>query len=637
MRIARGLLAVWAGAAAFTVLPARAQDDIAHMSIEQLGDVEITSVSRRPEPLAKAPAAVYVITAEDIRRSGALNVSEALRLAPNLEVARMNAYAYTITARGFNSPESSNKLAVFIDGRSVYSPLASTTFWENIDFPMNDIERIEVVSGPGGTLYGANAVNGVINIISKHSADTQGFQAIGAAGTDDNKLLLQYGLAPWDGATLRLYGRTARTNHSAPVLTTDTTRTGWLQDELGLRFDQKLASDTFLLEGNLYNNRTPQMKLEKGRGGDITSHWSHLFDSGSSLETQLSWDKATRTLPGIAREVLETYYIQVQHNTTLGFGDSFVWGGEYRHWNESFFVPAASLFHFANATTNITLGNLFAQDEIPLASDLKLTLGVKGEHNSYSGLDVMPNLRLAWAASDTGMIWGAVSQAVRTPSKVDRELEAPGILLPSPGFESEKLTAVELGYRGEPLPRLSLSASLYYNIYDDLRSDASAGATTLPVILKNGLAGNTYGGEIWAKYGLTDWWRLSAGFNWLNRDFHLDPGQSDLSAGQSLGQDPGWQAQLRSQMNLFESWEFDIGLRAVAAVTQKNPLGGQVQLVKSYAEADARIGWHPAPGTEISISGFNLLHTRHIEANDPSTYLPQYIPRTVLLTVRQSL
>lgn len=609
-------------------------DDLNQMSLEQLAGVEITSVSRRPEPLAQAPAAVFVITAEDIRRSGATNLPEALRLAPNLEVARMNGFAYTVTARGFNSPESSNKLAVFIDGRSVYSPLASTTFWENLDLPLADIERIEVVSGPGGTLYGANAVNGVISIITKNAADTQGGLVDASGGTTDNKFMLRYGVSPWTGASLRLYGRLARTDHTGPLLATDTSKTAWLQDEMGLRFDQKLDNDTFLLEGNYYNNRTPDQKLEKGRGGDVTSQWTHQFDSGSSLDLQASYDKSTRTLVGIAREVLATYDVQLQHTTTLGWGDSFVWGGQYRHWNEGFFTPG--IFNFTNPISNITLASIFAQDEFPLADDLKLTVGVKGENNSYSGFDVMPNIRLAYQASDTALLWASVSRAVRTPSKVDRELEAPGVLLPSPNFASETMNAYELGYRGQPLPDLSLSASLYYNDYNDLRSDQGTPVTVFPVILANGAAGGAYGTEIWGNYTVTDGWRLSAGFNWLLRDFHNKPGYTDLGAGQTEGQDPPYQVQLRSQMNLGKRFEFDVGLRGVGAVTQKNLVGGQVRLVAAYAEADARFGWRLTGSTELSLEGFNLLHQHHLEAYDPSTFAPQYVPRSFLLNIRQS-
>ena len=619
-------------------LPARAQDsgDPNKLSLEQLGDTEITSVAKRPEPLSKAPAAVYVITAEDIRRSGTASLPEVLRLAPNLEVVKMNGYAYTITARGFNSPESANKILVLIDGRSVYSPLASTVFWENIDVPLGDIARIEVVSGPGGTLYGANAVNGVINIITKNAADTQGGLADARVAVTSGayRTMLRYGITPWDGGAVRLYGQASRNGGAQPETAADLTNTGWARYQGGFRFDQILGADTFNLEGDLYDNHNPEQNLEKGQGSDLNAHWTHAFDSGSSIVTQATFDQSVRAIPG-QREQLASYDLQAQHNTSLGWDDSFSWGGEYRQFKESYYTGTLA-FGFTNPTSTISIGSIFGQDEIPLLPDLKLTVGVKLEDNSYSGLDAMPNVRLAWETSDSGLIWAAVSQAERTPSKIDRELQAPGILLPAPNFESEKLTAYEAGYRGELLPRLEFSTSLFYNVYGDLRSDQGTPVTIFPITLVNGMKADTYGAEIWAKYAMNDWWRLSAGFNWLHRELYMDPGFTDFARGQTGGQDPASQAQLRSYMNLFDNWELDTSLRYVGKVTQEIPDGGQFSLVPSYVETDIRLGWRVSTDTEIAFNALNLLHDRHLEANDPSTFAPQYVGRSFVMYVRQS-
>jgi iron complex outermembrane receptor protein len=623
---------------------ARAQDsgDVQTLSIEQLGDTVVTGVARRPEPLHKAPAAVYVITAEDIRRSGTGSLPEVLRLAPNLEVAKMNGYAYTITARGFNSPESANKILVLIDGRSVYSPLASTVFWENVDVPLGDIARIEVVSGPGGTLYGANAVNGVINIITKNAADTQG--GLGEARVNvisgAYRTMLRYGISPWDGGAVRLYGQASRNGGSQPETAADLTRTGWARYQGGFRFDQILGDDTFNFEGDLYANHNPQQNLEKGRGANLNGHWTHAFESGSSIVSQITYDQSVRIDPTKGeREQLESYDAQVQHNTSLGLGDSFSWGGEYRRFKESYYSKGG---FFLNPTTAISIGSIFAQDEIPLLTDLKLTLGLKLEDNSYSGLDVMPNLRLAWETSDSGLLWASVSQAARTPSKIDRELQFAPILNPSPNFASEHVTAYEAGYRGEPLAHMSFSASVFYNVYGDLRSDQVTPVTIFPITLVNGTKANTYGAEIWAKYTVMDWWRLSAGVNWLHRDFTLNPGQVDFAQGQSGGQDPASQAQLRSYMDLFENLELDTSLRFVGKVTQEIPspssgaAAGQISLVPSYFEGDVRLGWRVTPATEIAFNALNLLHDRHLEAHDPSTYAPQYVGRSFIMYLRQS-
>jgi iron complex outermembrane recepter protein len=631
-------LSIGAVLLAAAVLPAHAQNaaDVNALSLEQLANVEVTSVSRRPEPLSQAPAAIYVITAEDIRRSGAGSLPEVLRLAPNLEVARVNGYSYTVTARGFNSTGASNKLLVLIDGRSVYSPLASTVFWENVDIPLDDIERIEVVSGPGGTLYGANAVNGVINIITKNAADTQGGLADARVGISGDNIagsyrgMLRYGFEPWEGGAVRFYGQTTR-GGSTPATPTDQALTGWARDDGGFRLDQILGPDTFNLEGEIYADHTPQQNLEKSRGGSLNFHWTHEFAGGDSLNAQLESDNSSLITPASFREELTTYDAQAQHNTSLGFNDVFSWGGEYRQFKESDYA-AVPLIKFVNPTTTISLENIFAQDEFSVLPDVKATLGLKLENNSYSGLDVMPNVRLAWQFTGADMLWASFSQAVRTPSKIDRELESPGLLLPSPNFASEKLTAYELGYRGELAPRLSLSASLFYNIYADLRSEQPAAGALLPVTLVNGVAGDDWGAELWAKYGVTDWWDLSAGFNWLNKDFHNQPGFTDLSNGSSEGQDPATQEQLHSQMNLFQNWELDADVRGVGQVKQGLTGSAPILLVPAYAEADVRIGWHVFPMTEIDFSGLNLLHTKHLEVGGPSS---QYVPRSFVLSIRQ--
>ncbi|HEX4635695.1 MAG TPA: TonB-dependent receptor [Rhizomicrobium sp.] len=610
-------------------------NDVRQLSIEELANVAITSVSRRPEPLAQAPAAVFVISADDIRRAGAINLPEALRLAPNLEVARLNGFSYTISARGFNSPEAANKLLVLIDGRNVYSPLGSTVFWENVDVPLADIARIEVISGPGGTLYGANAVNGVINVVTKGAGDTQGALLDATAGTEDMKVMARYGFSPWDGGALRLYGRTSHANKASPVSALDTSRTGWVRNQGGFRLDQKFDGDNLTLQGDAYANSTPGTASKRNRGYNLNTRWSHELASGSSLEMQAYNDESSQIVVGQLREQLDTADLQVQHNTALWWNDTFIWGGEYRHSKEAIY---SSTSFFANPVTHLDIENLFAQDSFHLLDRLKVTTGIKIENSSFSNVDFMPDLRLAWQMTDTDMLWASVSRAVRTPSKVDRQLQVPGFLLPSPRFHSEKLTAYEAGYRGQPLESLSLSLSLYYNLYDDLRTESYTPVTIAPAQLRNGITGDSYGAEAWAKYALTDWWRLSLGANWLQRTEHLKPNRVDLTFGQSLGQDPPYQAQLRSEMNVLEDWEFDAALRSIGHVKARDATTGNTKvLVGAYTEMDVRVGWRATSTTEISLEGFNLLNPRHLEANDPSTYPPQYVPRAFMLNLRQSL
>ena len=606
--------------------------DYSQLSLEQLGSVEITSVSKHPEPLSGAAAAVFVITSDDIRRSGAGSLPELLRLAPNLQVARINAFSYAITARGFNSPESGNKLLVLVDGRSVYSPLASTVFWENFDVPLATIERIEVVSGPGGTLYGANAVNGTINIITKHASAMEGLVARVGWGPEDQGAMLSYGTDLWQNASIRFHIKAFNKDDTVPLTAADTTDDDWEGTQGGFRFDDNEGPDTYLVEGNAYGNQNRGDFIEKSWGENVTGTWTHALQSGSAINVTAYYQNDLRTQP-VSKEQTQSFDIQAQHTTSLGWNDNFVWGGEYRLWDERF--NSFDIFTFAKPTTHISLGNVFAQDELPIGDSLKLTLGLKAEDNSYSGLDLLPNIRLAWQQSADTLFWAAASRAVRTPSKIDRELEAPGILLPAPDFKSEKLTAYEIGYRGEFGSRFSLSVSTYFNHYNDLRSDALANGTTFPVILANGIAGNTYGVEAWGTFALTDWWRLSAGANWMHKDLHLKPGETDISFGQSDGQDPSWQAQLRSEMNISDDWEADIMLRAVGRVTRPFILG-PVELVPAYVDADVRVGWHVTDTLDLSLSGYNLLHHRHLEFNDPSTYPPRDIERTFFVNLSKS-
>ena len=612
-----------------------AANDLHTLSIEQLAEVEITSVSRRPQLLAKAPAAAYLITDEDIRRSGAINLPEALRLAPNLEVARINGFAYTISARGFNSPESSNKLLVLVDGRSVYSPLASSVFWENVDVPLADVARIEVVSGPGGTLYGANAVNGVINVVTKDAGETQGLLVDATAGTTDNKFMARYGFMPWQGTSLRLYGQVSRANNTVPLSTLAPYRDAWARNQGGFRLDHENGADRFTLQGDIYANTTPAMEIAKGRGFNLTGRWHRSFQDGSSLELQIYRDEANRIQPGLAQEQLYTSAIQIQHNTSLGWNDVFTWGAEVRRSKESFY--SQNIFTFADPTSYVDVQNLFFQDSFQLLDDLRLTTGLKIENNSFSHVDFMPDLRLAWEVTESDLLWASVSRAVRTPSKIDQELTAPGILIAAPRFRSEKLTAFELGYRGELMERLSLSVSLYYNQYDDIRTHFSTPVVVLPIQLRNGITGDAYGVEVWGKYGLTDWWRVNFGFSWVQRLQTLKPGRTDFSRGQALGQDPSHQFQLRSEMNPFEDWEFDAGLRVIGHVKMRDPATGATRVVLgSYLEGDARVGWNFSEGMTLSLIGQNLFHQYHQEVNDPSAYPPRYIARSFMLNLRKS-
>ncbi|MBI3622059.1 MAG: TonB-dependent receptor [Nitrospirae bacterium] len=591
-----------------TVVAARSPADLSNLTIEELANIEITSVSKKPEPLSDAAAAVYVITREDIRRSGATSIPEILRLAPNLEVARVNSNQYAISARGFNST-TANKLLVLIDGRTVYTPLYSGVFWDVQDVLIEDIERIEVVSGPGGTLWGSNAVNGVINIITRHSRDTTGaFAGVGAGIEDRLDIGARYGGRLGEHLTYRLY---------AKGFERDDTETGggasvqdsWNKGQAGFRTDWTGVTDTLTLQGDLYDGSIDQMVNgdKTISGANVLGRWSRTLHGGSVIEVQTYYDRTRRFYPGTFGEILNTYDIQAQHRFSLGARHDIVWGGGYRLMRDD--VTNSAVLAFLPASRVLNLFNIFLQDGIALGARVQLTLGLKLENNRYTRLEVQPNIRLAWKPADHMLLWSAVSRAVRTPSRLDRDLFAPAstpfFLAGGPNFDSETLIAYEAGYRVQPITRATVSISAFYNVYDKLRSLEPAPGGPPPYVLDNKMKGHTYGVETWGSYSVTDWWRLSAGYTYLKMRLHLLSGSGDPTGVPGAGNDPTHQASARSMINLPYNLEFDLAVRAVGNLP--------APAVPSYVALDARLGWIVWRGAEISVMGSNLLDRRHPE------------------------
>jgi iron complex outermembrane receptor protein len=605
--------------------------DLSAMSLAQLANVDVMAVARRAEPLSAAPAAVFVITAEDIRRSGARNIAEVLRLAPNLEVAQLNATSWTITSRGFNSPESANKLLVLIDGRSVYSPLGGTVYWQAIDVPVATISRIEVVSGPGGALFGANDVNGVISITTLSSRDTQGVTAVATGGSTESTAFAAFGGAFGQTGTFRVSANGFRRDPTQAATPGQAFNDRWQGGQLDFRADAASGPDEFWLEGDLYeNDPVSDPFINKAWGGSLTGHVIHPLEDGGSLRALLYYDNQEQASSAL-NDRLDTFDLQVQHKI-VPIGDHTVtYGGEARVWRDD--LHTTGTFFFAQPTTLIGLGNLFGQDQWRITQDLEATIGFKLEYNSFSGFDYLPNVRLGWQATPSSLFWAAISRSVRTPSKIDRDLQATGILVPSPHFESEDVVAYEVGYRGQLEDDILISLSAFYNDYSRLRTDPFANGVSFPIMLSNGLEGHTYGFEAWGTWQPTSWWRLAPGFNLLRKDFRLMPGATDFSQYQSVGEDPNWQAQLRSEMQLGKDWELDLTLRGIGAV-KRDWSTGYFDIVPAYAEMDGRIGWRFSDGWELALAGRNLLHSRHIEVNDLSTQPERYIPRSVYVSLR---
>jgi len=629
--------------------------ELKKLSVEELMNVEVTSVAKEPQRLLQAPAAIQVITAEQIRRSGATTLPEALRLADNLQVAQINAHDWAISARGFNA-NLANKLLVLIDGRVVYTPLYGGVLWNVQDYLLEEIDHIEVVSGPGGTLWGANAVNGVINVVTRSAAQTQGlYAAVGGGNQVREQAGARYGLELAPQVYLRVYGK--YTDDDSQLTTAGTSaRDAWHMARGGFRLDaQPSAPDTITLQGDVYNgSETVGPVGEAGlTGGNILGRWTHAVPSGGWLSTQIYYDHAYLAQPFAASppappfysgfpaaslmDNLDTFDLDFQHHLPAGLRQKLSWGFEYRATHES--DQDLSVVRFVPPVLDQAFYSGFVQDEIQLTPRVALTLGSKLEHNDYTGYEAEPSGRLQWSLDAQQLLWSAVSRAVRTPSRYDRDLEVPSGLVnapppfqfPSsylrgnPQFASETLIAYEAGYRAGLGSQLALSLSTFYNDYQHLRSTTQTPTTATyvfpyPVFFQNNLQGDTYGLELSASYQALDWWQLHLGYDLLRESIRVTPGQVDATGATNETADPKHQLRLRSSMDLPRQLSLDAALRWVDAFHINNgPTGGPVVgIVPSYFELDSRLAWHVSRQLELAVVGSNLLHNHHVEYGYPS-------------------
>lgn len=596
---------VWAAA----VHPAAAAtaEDLSQLSIEELSTLEVTSVSRRPEPLSGAAASVFVLNTDDIRRSGVQSLPDALRLAPNLTVTRVDALDYTVSARGLHGFESSNKLLVLIDGRSIYSPFFSGVEWTQQNLPLEDVQRIEVISGPGGALWGANAVAGVINITTRSAFETQGLLVSAVGGTGDDTLTVRYGTELGENAAARVYVR-AFDRQDTLNRRGENFGDGWSGVQGGFRADARRGPDRFALSADVYRS---DLYLLTGvpaagdgglEGGNLTLRWDRDFGDQSRLSVIAYRNRYERK----ARFLLDTVTtdsLAAQYAFAAGRHDLVI-GAEVRRWTDDF-ANFINGFVLDPLSADNSLASAFVQDQVRLADDLTLTLGLKLENSSYTGLDWMPTGRLAWRVSPRHTVWGAVSRSLRTPSRLDRDLVAPPILVKGE-FQPERLLAYELGYRGRPTDRLFLNATLWRHEYDRLRSTEPTPVTVLPVRIQNGLEAETYGLELWGDYDVRPGWRASAGVNLMDKDYRRSPGSKDTSNFASLGADARSQGFVRSQWTVGDRWEVDVRLNAMSSIPDApNPV---YDGAPGWVDADARVAWRLNDHTELSLAGFNLLH-----------------------------
>jgi len=619
----RVTVAVTAFLGATLPAPALAQQvlasNLADLSLEELTNIEITSVSKHAERLSDASASVFVITAEDIRRSGATSLTEALRLAPNLQVAQVNASGYAISARGFNNT-SANKLLVLIDGRSVYSPLFAGVFWDVQNVMLEDVERIEVISGPGGTLWGTNAVNGVINVITRSTQDTQGALAAAGRGSRESDAALRYGGTMGTDGSYRVYGTYLDRGHTSTANGSEV-NDAWHNGQVGFRADWNRPGDQFTALANAYRGQlsqpepgelvitfepAPALGNVTTSGENLTARWSHTLQSGGNFSAQTYYDRTERTVPPLFSESLDIFDLQLQHSLQpLGIHTP-VWGAQFRY--DMDHTTNSDRVALLPASVNQKWASLFGQDEVALSKDLRATLGIRVERNDYTGYEFLPSARLAWKFTSDNLLWTAASRTVRAPSRLDRDTFAPGkppfVLAGGRDLRSEVANVYEVGFRGQLAARFSCSITAFHADYDFLRTEALTPSRTA-VVFSNDMQGRTSGVETWGTYQAASFWRLSAGFTRLSENLHLKPGGVDTQAPLAEGLDPAQSWMLRSSLDLPYQSELDAMARHVSALS--NPS------VPAYLALDLRAAWKPNKQLELSISGQNLFGSGHGE------------------------
>jgi iron complex outermembrane recepter protein len=609
----------------------RPPSELKKLSVEELLDIDVTSVSKYPEKLSAAAAAVAVLTQEDIQTSGFTSIPEALRLVPGLDVARVDSHTWAISSRGFNDVFA-NKLLVMIDGRTVYTPLFSGVFWEVQDTLLEDIDRIEVVRGPGATLWGANAVNGVINIITKSARDTQGLLVSSGGGTEDRGFAnVRYGVKLDDNAFLRIY--TKYFSRDSSVLPNDTTaHDAWDMFRAGFRLDwEPTNQNSFTVQGDIYTGNqdedysVPTTKFpfagkivatDTVSGGNLLGRWSHSFSADSQLTVQAYYDRTERDSP-IFSEKRDTGDIDLQHRFSLGERQEVIWGLGFRATHDD--VTNSLNVSLLPDSRTLNLYSAFVQDEISIVPELfRLTLGSKFEHNDFTGFEIQPSARVLWTPGHSQTFWASVSRAVRTPSRAESDIvlnPAPPVPLPpgsitilgNPNMDSEELLAYELGYRVQPIDQLKLDLTAFYNDYDHLRTlEPTIPGPVSPSKVANNLFGESYGTEISATAQVTNRWRLQGSYSYLEVQLHRKSGSRDSSTEATTeGSSPHHQFFIRSLVDLGWNIQFDSTLRYVDVLP--------AQKIPSYLTLDLRLAWSPRKDLEFAIVGQNLLDDRHPE------------------------
>ncbi|OAD42507.1 hypothetical protein LPB72_08480 [Hydrogenophaga crassostreae] len=624
------------------------------MSLEELMVIEISSAAKKPQRLADAATAIYVLGQDEIRRSGATNVPELLRTVPGVQVSRIDGSRYAVGIRGFGS-RYSGKLLVLQDGRTLYSPLLSGTLWEAQDVMLEDVERIEIIRGPGGTLWGANAMNGVINIITKHAQDTQGTVAQTKAGSLESGVSVRHGGRLGESGHFRLYAK-ADEHQDMETETGADAHDAWRQKRAGFRADfTPDARDTITLQGDVYDTKAQSTSLFTAMvppttaylpdtsnlsGANLLFRWVRDVDATQNWQFQAYFDRTDATERAFDARV-DTTDLDWQHRFRLTPSQELTWGAGYRQVSDE--VNGSFTIGFPKNAAKSQIYSAFLQDEIQLDDAWRLTLGSKLEHNDVTGLEPQPSARLLWNASPTDTFWTSLSRAVQTPTRSTLDSQVNYAVGPYPPFatavlgiygnpdlDSQAMVSRELGYRGQFGPRLTVDAAAFYNTYDNLISNEQQAPAFVPYPLSvqrfdNGLKGKVYGFEVSGNWQATPDWRLKASYSRTQLSLTNKPGFTGLSAFGRVGSTPTNMAQLQSSHRLSHQIELDAFLNYSDALPYLE--------VPRYTRLDLRLGWRPTADFELSVTGRSLLQKRHQEyASDDVT--PSLTPRSVLVQAR---
>ncbi len=648
-----------------------------NMSLEDLLNLTVTTVSNRPQLLSQVASAVFVITQDDIRRSGVTSIPEALRMAPGVQVARIGTDKWSISVRGFNG-RYANKLQILMDGRSVYTPLFSGVVWSEQDTFIEDIERIEVIRGPGATIWGANAMNGVINIITKKAAATQGVLLTAGGGSFERGFVgARYGGELGENTPFRVYAKGFSRDNTTTLAGANANDT-WHSARTGFRLDHTRGIDEYTVQGDMFISSTGDMleqsilsppftRLDlidtKVKGGNIRFRWDRNYSENSSTSLQVYYDRVhDQLMPNT--EYAESFDIDFRHRLTILDRHEVIWGANYRLYNNKVLDTETILFIPRQKVNDVS--SVFVRDEIVLLQDqLRLTLGIRLGHNDFSGLEVQPDARLTWTPNEESSVWLSASRAVRTPSRGESDATISGRVMPatpdqplpvmmavqgSHTFDSEKLNAYELGYRYQFTENASIDVAGFFNDYSELHdfnfgnSESTLGRHAhraelgvgihqhlmLPVFFNNQASAHSYGGEVAVNWRPHERWRLQGSYSYLEINVNSNPvfaaesafiGLDAKTAGAATA-NPRHQASFRSNYDLSDKVELNLWLRYVSSLPFYN--------VKEYVTMDAKLAWTPARNVEVFLVGQNLFTKNHRESeSDYIPSLPTYIPRGI--------